>query len=217
MQNIFIVALLVSIVVAFIIEILFGKSFCRSCLTKDRNLLLTIGITFLGLHFLIAFPGIVPLKVWTASNLVGMWILLYYREIIKKEIFFRNNFKLLRSQRRKILLLSSILCYIIIAFLFNSYIFHRFTYSTTELKLTATLNIFLLFVTEIINIVYFLTLLNFYYLTKVTIWGENLTKYEGWLIEETKDYYILKEKFSGKIITVKKDVINQIVITGKGI
>lgn len=40
-------------------------------------------------------------------------------------------------------------------------------------------------------------------------------KYEGWLIGATRDYYILKEKFSGKLITVKKDIVNQIVIMGK--
>ncbi|ACM59248.1 hypothetical protein B0S90_0356 [Caldicellulosiruptor bescii] len=215
MTDLYITILFVSIIIAFGIEILQSKTFHKSCLTGDKNLFLLIGMTFLGIHLFITFPGMISIKIWMMLNLIVLWILSYYRETIKKEILFKNISKLLKSQRRKIFFISSILCYIIVCLLLNYYIVYKFIYSSAVSKLTITFTISFLILTEAKNIACFITILKFYCISLVTIWGENLVKYEGWLIGATRDYYILKEKFSGKLITVKKDIVNQIVIMGK--
>lgn len=57
MTDLFITTLFVSIIIALEIEILLVKSFHKSCLTGDKNLFLTVGMTFLGIHLLITFQG----------------------------------------------------------------------------------------------------------------------------------------------------------------
>ncbi len=156
------------------------------------------------------------MKFWIVANIIGMWILYYYQEVIKIELFFKNNSKLLKSKKRKDLLISSIMLYLLTDFFLNYYIVYRSVSVSTIFKFSTILSIFILFLIEIINIFSLLAFLDFYNLPKVTIWGENLTKYEGWVIDETKDCFVLKEKFSGKIIMIKKEMINQIVTINKG-
>lgn len=218
MTNLCVLVVFCSIVVSVLLGLCISKIFSKTCFLTNKRLWLCIVLTFLGLNILYILPSSIAEKIWIIANLAGIWILYYYHEIIKNELYFnfRNNFKFLRSEKRKNLIVFGTIVYIIISVIVNYYVTNRTSKAIASIDFSLILDISVVFLLEIVNIFYLLILLGFYYLPKVIIWGENLTKYEGWIVEETPMCFILKEKFSGKIITIKKEAINQIVVTERG-
>jgi len=213
--DLFISLLFFSILAAFSVVVLLNNSLGKSFGLETKSLFLIIVLTFAGIQITVTLPKIFLLKIWLVSNLIIMWFIYYNKKTTKDELFYRNNFKFLKSKKRKNFTISCIISYLISVILLNYYIIGKYIDFFTKFKLTMLVVFFTLFIIEIINLAWLLTVLNFYYLPKVTIWGENLTKYEGWLIEESRHCYTLKEKYSGKLLTVKKDAVNQIIIIDK--
>ncbi|WP_198525719.1 hypothetical protein [Caldicellulosiruptor morganii] len=216
-NNSLFVNLLIISVLAYGTGTLFMKKVCKNCFVNNKSWIIILSIIFVGIHFAV-FIEFVLFKIWLVLNLVAMMILYYYKKVIEKELFFKNSFKILKSEKKKKFIIVGLMVYIIFSFLINYYT--TLIYIPKEninYKFIILIDVFSMFLVEAINIFCFASLISYYYLPKVIIWGENLTKYEGWLIEESEKNYLLKEKFSGKIITIKKDVINQIVIVGEGI